>query len=129
MKHAWEMLKSGDRLQASEKAWGAMAHAIKVVANERSLPYTVHDDARVILHTVAAQCPYRDAIRNGFIAAELMHINFYNDIHENDWLDYQLGLVENGIKALDSEQARWAGAGRPPTIVTTPRYLERHRMG
>ena len=29
IRHAWEQLEQGDRLQASEKAWGAVAHALK----------------------------------------------------------------------------------------------------
>ena len=33
IRHAEEMLDAGDRLQASEKAWGAVAHRLKVVAD------------------------------------------------------------------------------------------------
>ena len=32
--HAREMLAKGDRLQASEKVWGAVAHGIKALAEE-----------------------------------------------------------------------------------------------
>ena len=35
MRHAEEQLAKGDRLQASEKAWGAAVHRLKDIANKR----------------------------------------------------------------------------------------------
>lgn len=46
--HSKEMIESGDRLQACEKIWGAVAHALKVVADRRGWSYESHVDALVI---------------------------------------------------------------------------------
>ena len=35
IRHAQDELDRGDRLQASEKAWGAVAHQLKAIANDR----------------------------------------------------------------------------------------------
>ena len=48
IEHARRMLLDGDRLQACEKIWGAAAHGLKVVADRRGWPYTLHSDGRVI---------------------------------------------------------------------------------
>ena len=37
MRHAEEQLAKGDRLQASEKAWGVAAHRLKEFADQRRL--------------------------------------------------------------------------------------------
>ena len=51
--HAREMLERGDRLQASEKIWGAVAHAVKAVAAERGWPCSHHADGGVIVDYIA----------------------------------------------------------------------------
>ena len=49
--HADEMIRKGDRLQASEKIWGAVAHILKAVANERGWEHDGHQRLRnVALH-------------------------------------------------------------------------------
>ncbi len=45
IRHAEEQLVSGDRLQASEKAWGAVAHHLKGIAEQRGWSYRTHADA------------------------------------------------------------------------------------
>ena len=55
MRHAWQQLGKGDRLQASEKAWGAVAHRLKVVANARGWKYDTHRDVYDIKDRVAAE--------------------------------------------------------------------------
>ena len=58
MRHAFEQLEKGDRIQASEKAWGAVAHKIKVIAGEREgLIYDEHAHAKVIIHRLSGRIP------------------------------------------------------------------------
>ena len=42
MRHAWERLEQGDRLQASEKCWGAVAHALKAVSQRYGWRHRTH---------------------------------------------------------------------------------------
>ena len=53
--HAEEMLEAEDRLQASEKIWGASVHALKSVCARRRWPYAHHADGRIIAARVGKQ--------------------------------------------------------------------------
>ena len=51
---AEEELAKGDRLQASEKAWGAVAHRLKVIAAQRGWEYTTHRQVYGIVNRLTA---------------------------------------------------------------------------
>ncbi len=84
-KHSGLMVKQGDRLQASEKLWGAVAHGLKIVAANRKWPYTAHADASVIVKHLQKTLKRRSApedarlLRRLFPIAEDLHRNFYTD--------------------------------------------------
>ena len=123
MEHAFEQLEKGDRLQASEKAWGAVAHALKAIARERSegrgrgerLVYRTHADAGRVILAIANGSPNRAAIISGFDVAEGLHRNFYEDVHQKEGLQDRLEIIAGLLSLLDQEQERWIEAGRPPT--------------
>ena len=81
--HAEEMLGRRDRLQASEKIWGAAAHTVKQVARRRRWPCTSHEDLRDIARYLSDKGSYlvggTDSLFIGFKAAESYHENFYRD--------------------------------------------------
>ena len=83
LRHADEMLDKRDRLQASEKIWGAAAHAVKQVARRRRWPCTSHEDLRDIARYLSDKGSYltggMDSLFIGFKAAESYHENFYRD--------------------------------------------------
>ena len=97
--HAKEMLAKGDRLQASEKVWGAVAHGIKALADERGWPYLVHQDAGVITSYVAQQVG-NDDIETYFAAVENLHRNFYEDVWGLDVISRRLGVAEQLLALL-----------------------------
>lgn len=49
IRHSNLMLDEGDLLQASEKAWGAVAHRLKAIANRRNLRHSSHRDYYMII--------------------------------------------------------------------------------
>lgn len=49
--HAQEMIGKGDRLQASEKIWGAVAHKMKEIACGRGWGWRRHRVSRLSLNT------------------------------------------------------------------------------
>ena len=53
IRHAWEQLEQGDRLQASEKAWGAVAHALKDIAARRGWRNRAHTHNEAIAARLA----------------------------------------------------------------------------
>ena len=78
--HAEQMLDAGDRLQASEKIWGAAARALKSISIRRGWPYAHHADGRVIAAHVGKQAGNHE-IAPLFKSIEGMHVNFYDDAY------------------------------------------------
>ena len=98
--HAAKMIRQGDRLQASEKIWGAAAHRLKEIAVERGWPYDSHADGTVIARHIAQQTDTRDiAIRFGF--AVETHQNFYEDRMSLEELTERLEDIRRLIELLD----------------------------
>ena len=110
MQHAFEELAKGDRIQASEKAWGAMAHTLKAIADERGLTYRMHNQVRGILRAILADVTdptHEYLINGGFNTAENLHRNFYDDVHLREELDRDLKQVQIAIDLLSLEQGLW----------------------
>ena len=76
--HAAEMLAQGDRLQTSEKVWGAVAHRVKQIAAERDWPNDSHTDGWSIVQYLRRQTGDR-RISDLFGVANDAHQNFYED--------------------------------------------------
>ena len=70
-------LDSGDLVQASEKAWGATARALKAIAQRRNLRHSGHYDFYQIIRRLEETTGRQD-LRRGFQIAESLHGNFYN---------------------------------------------------
>ena len=79
---------SGDMLQGSEKMWGAAAHAVMAVAQQRDWPFGSHGALRIAVRRLSNEFddPFLTA---GFVAAEKLHDNFYHDFMEHD-ADFEL---------------------------------------
>ena len=71
-------LSNGDLLQASEKGWGAAAHAVKTYAASRTLAYINHSDFHYIVTELRMETR-RDQIRFWERSANDLHQNFYED--------------------------------------------------
>ena len=79
LRHAYIELEKGDRLQTSEKAWGAVAHAIKAVATHRGWRYDVHLDASRIIRRLVRETG-DPRFRYLFNTANYLHQNYYKDV-------------------------------------------------
>ena len=78
-----EYLLAGDRVQASEKGWGAVAEAMKSIAEERGW----HHQGHRLLNDIAFRLSEewgRPDVRTLFSAVKDLHINFYEDTRELD---------------------------------------------
>ena len=91
-----------------------MAHTLKSIAQERNLTYQSHGDARAVVRVILRDAPtaHYDAIIGGFAAADNLHRNFYEDIHLQEDLDKELGVVSRAIAVLYEEQERWRERNR-----------------
>ncbi len=89
IEEAQGQLERGDLIQASEKCWGAVAHAVKSVAQTRGWNHHRHDLLRDVVAQIAEERDRPDLLTL-FGAASIMHQNFY----EHQMYDYE---VQSGI--------------------------------
>ena len=116
MQHAFDELAKGDRIQASEKAWGAMAHTLKAIADERGLIYGRHNQAWGVVSAVLADVTndtHRRFILGGFNTAEILHRNFYDDVHQQERLELELGEVQSALALLNEAHGLWRERNAP----------------
>ena len=102
----YELNKKGDRLQASEKASGAVAHAVKAIAFDRQWRNGSHNLRRQIGDLLALEFD-RPELPDVQYAADRLHDNFYEDLL-HDWqirerLTRVTGLVDFLLAARDRE--------------------------
>ena len=76
----------GDRLQASEKLWGAATQALMAVAQQQGWPHGSHRALKAAARRLADEHNDRQILA-GFLAAEKFHANFYHDFMEDFDLD------------------------------------------
>ncbi len=79
MRHAWEQLEQGDRLQASEKCWGAVVHALKAISQRHGWRHRTHvHNSLIAAHLSELTGDERILLLYG--AMETMHRNYYDDV-------------------------------------------------
>ena len=76
MRHAKIEFERRDLTQASEKAWGAAAHAVKAAAATRRLRHYSHRELINALSQLARETALDD-LHVGFNAAQTLHANYY----------------------------------------------------
>ena len=76
LEEAQQQLDRGDLIQASEKAWGATAHAIKSLAQTRAWNHTRHDLLADVVDQISEERDRTD-LQNLFRSANYLHNNFY----------------------------------------------------
>ena len=100
LEHAAEMIEQGDRLQASEKIWGAAAHRLKEIAAERGWPNRSHADGWAIIDYIADQSGDQ-RIDELFGLASDTHQNFYEDRYSLRRLARRLEQIRTLLSLLD----------------------------
>ncbi len=100
MRQADEEFAKGDRLQASEKAWGAAAHAVKAVAQKRGWR---HDGHRFLFEAVDSI--FRETgdpeLRGLFGTANALHMNFYEDWQSDEFVQDGIERVKVLLEKLE----------------------------
>ena len=91
LQHAEEQFQLGDMPQASEKAWGAVAHYLKSIAKRRGWRNRSHRDLSRVATRLANESSDPNRIRILFNSANSLHSNFYEDWFEDE-------LVRDGIE-------------------------------
>ena len=92
LEHAEDMLRAGDLLQASEKAWGAVAHCLKSIAARRNMPSGTHAALTILVNRLANESDDPARILDLYMRVGFLHTNFYED-----WLEDS--AVENYMES------------------------------
>ena len=96
---AEEVLAKGDRLQASEKAWGAVAHHLKVIAAQRGWEYTTHRQVYGVASRLSDEVGGQE-LKDIFGIANSLHQNFYADVKPLEQLENEIGRVKDLLEML-----------------------------
>lgn len=68
---------AGDELQASEKLWGAVSHALIAAAQQRGWKHGSHARMREVVHLLARETGDQ-TLPGAFERAEKLHANYYH---------------------------------------------------
>ena len=111
----YELHKKGDRLQASDKAAGAVAHAVKAVAFDRQWRHSSHNLRRQIVNLLAAEFD-RVELATLQSDADRLHDNYYEDRIFEWELSAYLDSITAGLELL----WRLRLQGENPDYTPTP---------
>ena len=111
----YELHKKGDRLQASDKAAGAVAHAVKAIGCDRQWRHDSHNLRRQIVNLLAAEFRQPELTVLQW-AADQVHDNFYEDrLYEWELSEY-LSRITAGMELLWAVRAQ----GNNPDYTPSP---------
>ena len=101
IRQAHEELAKGDLIQASDKTWGAVAHALKAIAQSRGWRHKGHDHLKAIGHIIGKEFNHADILL-AFSNAEELHRNFYENQEDENKIANVISVVESVLPDLYS---------------------------
>ena len=110
LRKAWLELAQGDLLQASEKAWGATAHAVKAVAEKRRWFSEADWKLRRIASVISDEQSDQE-ILHCYDTARDAHFNFYR--HEYDNRDVEQAIIASAYLVAQLDAALSPGYSPP----------------
>ena len=123
---AREELKMGSRLQAGEKAWGAVVQPVKAVAEQRGWQHESHQDIRAVLSQLMLEYGFdSDQVYALSDAYFIGHENFYENHHSREELSEMIDGVERVVEALIDLTAT---PPRPFTITSSVQLRRLRRL-
>ena len=90
---------AGDILQGSEKLWGAAAHAVMAVAQQRGWRFGDHRALRAAANRLADELR-EPVLASNFSVAEKFHANFYHDFMQDFEIDDDREKVRDFVKSI-----------------------------
>ena len=97
LRQARDELDKGDILQASDKVWGATAHAIKAVCQRMGWNHHAHNHLSAAANYVSSGLN-RDDLMEAFGFLEAMHTNFYEHQKEADQVRLEVNRAAYFVK-------------------------------
>ena len=123
LEHAGVYLGQGDRIQASEKVWGAAAHALKAIGEQRGWVYGNHSNIYDIGGQLGREFGQETQFLGYLSQAQAMHNNFYENIRDIPAIRAALSAVSEFVDDLDVIR------NSPPRPYTILDEDDRGRLG
>ena len=105
LKHAQQQLELGDTVQASEKAYGAVSHAVKSYAELRGWNHYNHYRVGLALDQLRDE-ENDPSLTEGYDAIESLHKNFFEHEMEATRVKDRVDTARNLIDKLESLRMR-----------------------
>ena len=115
---------AGDMLQGSEKMWGAAAHALKAIAEQRGWVSYEH----ALLYVIARQLSeefHSHELYVRFMTASGLHSNFYGDFMDESAVRHSLSVTKAMLRQLEEI---YANGPSPDFVPSTSDQQERLRI-
>ncbi len=100
--HAREELQKGNRLQAGEKAWGAVAQHLKILGEERGWAHRSHRQVEAIGNHITREFQDVGLAQTLGKAYHVGHENFYENYRSPAEIERMIEQVERAIPVLES---------------------------
>ena len=124
--HAREELAEGNRLQAGEKAWGAVVQPMKAIAEQRGWQHQSHRDVHDVISQVALEYGFdHDQSEALSDAYRVGHENFYENFRSFEELADMIDRVEDIVPYLNELTAT---PPRPFTITSNVQLRRLRRL-
>ena len=98
---AHDALAQHELLQASEKLWGAVAHMVNAVAEERGLEHSGHRELFQVVNHLANESGDLE-LRHLLHNANSLCSNFYENWMAQDWIEAGAQQVSQLLEKLES---------------------------
>ena len=89
LEQAREEFDKGDILQASDKAWGAMAHAAKSICQRMGWNHHAHNHIGAAINYITGELN-RDELLSAYVYLDSMHTNYYE--HQRTAREVRVGI-------------------------------------
>ena len=105
---AREELEGGNRLQAGEKAWGAVAQHLKIIGDNRGWKHGSHRQLESIGRQISVEYPdyaspeFTEALSDAYHKG---HENFYDNRRDIDEIEDTIEEVEKALPVLEAIEA------------------------
>ena len=117
LRHAQEELDADDLIQASEKAWGAAAHAIKSVAEKWGWYHQGHYRLRAVVDYIVSDRG-RDDLLNWYSTVNVLHFNYYEHYFDTDTIQSSINATRNFVAEMEKIRAEDVPSFPPPDSLT-----------
>ena len=118
--HAEAEFQKGDMLQASEKAWGAVAHYVKSVARTNDWPALSHGEISFSAGKLLDLTPDPKGNRRKFTVIDFLRVNYFEPELEPEDVAWAIGDARELIEAIREVEL---------TRADGERERRRHRRG